>query len=232
MTDQIDQLFQRQVRVWPRLQRGVEGLAQAQTRPVRIDWFEVFVRHIPHRVTSTTAAVDRESIAKRPCFLCAGNLDPEEEGIEFDNDFTIYCNPFPIVEHHLTIAHREHGLQRIAGQFGSMLDIAAALNGYFVIYNGPECGASAPDHMHFQAGLRTLLPIEKETARLEGLTVPNYARNVLMFRGNDRSALIGRMDSAIELLVEVTGKRPEPLINIAVFFDAKQWTAYLFPRGK
>ena len=157
MTDQIDQLFQKQVRVWPRLQRGVEGLAQAQTRPVRIDWFEVFVRHIPHRVTSTTAAVDRESIAKRPCFLCAGNLDPEEEGIEFDNDFTIYCNPFPIVEHHLTIVHREHGLQRIAGQFGSMLDIAAALNGYFVIYNGPECGASAPDHMHLQAGSRAFL---------------------------------------------------------------------------
>ncbi len=232
MVDAVEQLFQRQVRVWPRLQRGVEGLAQAQTRPVRIDWFEVFVRHIPHRVASTTAAVDRESIAKRPCFLCAGNLDPEEEGIEFDNDFTIYCNPFPIVEHHLTIVHGKHGLQRIADQFGSMLDVAAALNGYFVIYNGPECGASAPDHMHFQAGLRTLLPIEKETARLKGPTVPKHARNVLLFGGNDRSALIDRMDRAIELLAEVTGKRPEPLINIAVFFEGTQWTAYLFPRGK
>jgi hypothetical protein len=232
MIEQIEQLLQTQVRAWPRLQRGVEGLAQSQTRRVRIDWFDVFIRHIPHRVTSTTAAVDRESIAKRPCFLCAGNLDPEEEGIEFGNGFTIYFNPFPIVERHLTIVHREHALQRIAGQFGNMLDIAAALPGYFVIYNGPECGASAPDHMHFQAGLRTLFPIEKDTARLNGLTVPNYARNVLMFRGTDRSALIHRMERAIELLAEVTGKRPEPLINIALFFEAKQWTAYLFPRGK
>ena len=232
MIEEIEQLFRRQLRVWPRLQRGVEGLAQAQTRPVRIDWFEVFIRHIPHRVTSTTAAVDRESIAKRPCFLCAGNLDPEEDGIEFGKEFTIYFNPFPIVERHLTIVHREHGLQRIAGQFGTMLDIAAALNGYFVIYNGPECGASAPDHMHFQAGSRTLFPIEKDTARVNGLTVPNYARNVFLFRSSDRSALIDRMDRAIELLGKVTGKRPEPLINIAVFFEARQWTVYLFPRGK
>ena len=81
-------------------------------------------------------------------------------------DFTIYCNPFPIVDRHLTIAHREHGLQRIANQFGNMLDLAAALPGYFVIYNGPECGASAPDHMHFQAGSRGLFPIEKDTAGL------------------------------------------------------------------
>src|SRR6202035_5386455 len=58
-------------------------------------------------------AVDRESVAKRPCFLCAENLPPEEEGLQFDKDFTIYCNPFPIVDHHLTIAHREYGLQRI-----------------------------------------------------------------------------------------------------------------------
>ena len=72
-------------------------------------------------------------------------------------DFTIYCNPFPIVDHHLTIAHREHGLQRIANQFGNMLDLAAALPGYFVIYNGPECGASAPDHMHFQAGVARIV---------------------------------------------------------------------------
>jgi hypothetical protein len=230
MIEEIEQLFRRQLRAWPRLQRGVEGLAQAQTRPVRIDWFEVFVRHIPHRVTSTTAAVDRESIAKRPCFLC--NLDPEEEGIDFGADFTIYFNPFPIVERHLTIVHREHGLQRIEGQFGTMLDIAAALPGYFVIYNGPECGASAPDHMHFQGGLRTLFPIEKDAARVNGLTVPNYARNVFLFRGADRSALIHRMDRAIELIAALTGKRPEPLINIAVFFEAKQWTAYLLPRGK
>ena len=157
MTRAIEELFKRQTRAWPQLAQGIEGLARAKTRPVRIDWFDVFIRHIPHRIASTTASVDRESVAKRPCFLCAGNLPSEEEGLPFDENFTIYCNPFPIVDRHLTIAHREHSLQRIANQFGNMLDLAAALAGYFVVYNGPECGASAPDHMHFQAGSRRIV---------------------------------------------------------------------------
>src|SRR5262249_2008985 len=160
---------------WPRLARGVEGLAQAQTRSVRIGWFDVFVRHIPHRVGSATAAVDPESIAKRPCFLCEPNLDPEERGIPFGTDYVIYCNPFPIVPRHLSIMDREHGSQHIDGEVGAMLDIALALPGYFVIYNGPECGASAPDHMHFQAGLRDLFPIETDTAGVRGVAVRDYA---------------------------------------------------------
>jgi Domain of unknown function (DUF4922) len=232
MIDGVEELFERQARAWPQLAKGIEGLARATTRSVRIDWFDIFVRHIPHRVGSTTASVDRESIAKRPCFLCPENLPPEEEGLRLDEDFTIYCNPFPIVEQHLTIAHRTHGLQRIENQFGNMLDIATALPGYFVIYNGPECGASAPDHMHFQAGSRRLFPIEKETAGLNGIVVPNYTRSVLLFRGRDRSALIDQMDRAIELLAETTGKRPEPLVNIAVFREKAEWVTYLFPRGK
>jgi hypothetical protein len=232
MIQEIDTLFQEQVQSWPCLARGVGGLKHAQTRPVRIDWFDVFVRHIPHRVASTTAAVDRESIAKRPCFLCAGNLDPEERGIPFNPDYTIYCNPFPIVDRHLTIVHREHAVQHIAGEAGAMLDLAAALPGYFVIYNGPECGASAPDHMHFQAGSRDLFPIERDTAEVQGILVPNYARNVLLFRDAFRSHLIDRIDRAVELLSNVTRKRPEPLINIAVFYEGGRWTAYLFPREK
>jgi len=232
MTGKVEELFERQLREWPQLAKGIEGLARATTRPVRIDWFEVFIRHIPHRMGSTTASVDRESVAKRPCFLCAQNLPAEEEGLPFDENFTIYCNPFPIVDRHLTIAHREHGSQRIANQFGNMLDIAATLPKYFVVYNGPECGASAPDHMHFQAGSRELFPIERDTVALTDIIVPNYARNVFLLRGRDRSALIDRMDRAIDLLAEATGRRPEPMVNIAVFHERGEWVTYLFPRGK
>lgn len=232
MIHAVEELFERQVSAWPLLANGVEGLARAKTRRVRIDWFDVLVRHIPHRVGSTTAPVDRESVAKRPCFLCLGNLPPEEKGVQFDQDFTIYCNPFPIVDRHLTIAHREHRLQRIASQFGKMLDLAVALPGYFIIYNGPECGASAPDHLHFQAGSRGLLPIEKDTAGMPDGTVRNYGRNVLLFRGRDRSALIDRMDRAIDLLAATTRWREEPLVNIAVFHETGEWVTYVFPRGK
>jgi len=231
MIREIEHLFQQQIQSWPLLAKGIEGLAQAKTRPVRIDWFDVFIRHIPHRVKSTTAAVDRASILKRPCFLCPQNQDPEEKGIAF-GDFILYCNPFPIVNRHLSIVHREHGAQRIAGQFGNMLDLAKALSDSFIIYNGPECGASAPDHLHFQSGSRELFPIEIDTRGKPGPAIPGYARNVLVFRGADRSRLIGQMDRAIELLSAVTGKAPEPMINIAVFHDRAGWTVYLFPRGK
>ena len=232
MIHEIEELFERQARAWPQLAKGIEGLTRAKTRRIRIDWFDVFIRHIPHRIGSTTASVDRNSVAKRSCFLCRENLPPEEEGVQFDDNFTIYCNPFPIVDHHLTIAHREHRWQGIANHFGNMLELAAALPGYFVIYNGPECGASAPDHMHFQAGSRGLLPIEKDTAELTGITVPNYGRNVFLLRGRERYGLIHRMDHIIDLLAEATGKTAEPLVNIAVFHEKEEWVTYLFPRGK
>ena len=232
MLNEVEQLFRRQTQAWPQLAKGLEGLRHAKTRVVRIGWFEVVIRHIPHRVGSTTAAVDQESVANRPCFLCTKNLPPEEEGLQFGEDFTIYCNPFPIVERHLTITHRNHGSQHIAQQFGNMLELATVLPGYFVIYNGPECGASAPDHMHFQAGSRRLFPIETDTAGLTGTTVPKYCRNVLLIFGRDRSALINRMEQAINLLADATGKRPEPLVNIAAFHENGHWSTYLFPRRK
>src|SRR5215831_17991014 len=217
MIQEIEELYSRQLRNWPQLAKGVAGLKQAKTRAVQIDWFTVFIRRIPHRMASTMAAVDRESVARRPCFLCEGNLPAEEEGVVFDEDFTIYCNPLPIVDHHLTIVHREHGAQHIANRFGNILDLAAALPGYFVIYNGPECGASAPDHLHFQAGSRVLFPIERDTAEMTGITVLGYRRNVFLLRGRDRSALNDRMEHALELLGETAGRRAEPMVNLAVF---------------
>jgi galactose-1-phosphate uridylyltransferase len=163
--------------------------------------------------------------------LCAGNLDPEERGVPFGENYAIYCNPFPIVDRHLSVVHREHRLQRIAGETGTVLDLAAVLPGYFVIYNGPECGASAPDHLHFQAGAATF-PIFEETERLGDIAVRNYGRNVFRFRDADRSRLVDRLDRTIELLFEVTGKRPEPMLNIAAFHRDTVWTVYVFPRAK
>src|SRR5262249_800256 len=154
------------------------------------------------------------------------------QGIPFGSDYVIYFNPFPIVDRHLSIVHREHRHQRIAGEIGNLLDLAVALPGYFMIYNGPQCGASAPDHMHFQAGLRNLFPIEKDTAGVRGITVPNYGKNVFVFKDRDRARLIERMSRAIELLSEITGNGPEPMINIAAFHQLPDWTVYLFPRGK
>jgi ATP adenylyltransferase/5',5'''-P-1,P-4-tetraphosphate phosphorylase II len=231
MTRALEELFARQIRDWPLLAAGIEGLSRAKTRPVRIGSYEMLVRHIPHRIASTTAAVDKESVARRPCFLCAENLPREEEGVPF-NDFTIYCNPFPIVERHVTIAHREHRPQQISRHIGTILDLAAALPEYFIVYNGPECGASAPDHLHFQAGSRVLFPIESYVAKSEGTSLLNCDIGAIVFRGDEESRLINRVVRALELLVEVTKKAPEPLVNLAAWYEISSWTVCLFPRSK
>ncbi|MBK9090088.1 MAG: DUF4922 domain-containing protein [Holophagales bacterium] len=215
------------------LQRGVTGLANALTRPLISDGAEVLVRHIPHRVASTTAAVDRESIARRPCFLCAANLPPEQKGLAWGDGFTFLCNPFPIVERHLTVVHREHRPQQIAGQVGTMLDLAAALPGFFVIYNGPQCGASAPDHLHLQAGSRDGLPIVRETAGKAGPAIEAYGMRALLFRGPDRSRVRGETERALALLSAVTGRGPEPWCNVAAWTEpASGFSLVLYPRGK
>lgn len=228
----VGRLFEHQLDSWPMLRSGVDGLAAAQTKTFRIRWFDVVVRHIPHRIASTTAPVDEASLKGRQCFLCPENLPSEERAVAFDADWIIFCNPFPILDRHLSIVNRRHTPQRIAGQLAAMLELAEALPGYFVIYNGPECGASAPDHLHFQACSRTLLPIQHDVARSCGFVLNDYGRRVLVFHGGDKEALVRQLDRTVGILSAVTQRRLEPLINIAAFKGAGAWTACVFPRGK
>jgi hypothetical protein len=230
--DRVEALFEEQIRHWPLLAQGIEGLSRAQTRRIRVGWYDIFARHIPHRLGSSTAKVDKASIEKRPCFLCRGNLPPEQKGIELDAEFTLYCNPFPILERHLTIIHRDHRPQLLASHVEAMLSLASDLPGFFVIYNGPECGASAPDHLHFQACSRRFLPIERDTAGIPGPGVDNYGRRVLLFRESQRDRLVSLMTSVLDALGQVTGKKPEPMLNVATFREKDEWTVFLFPRGK
>src|SRR5262245_16711098 len=162
LVNDVDRLIEDQAAAWPLLARGLEGLRMSQTRTERLAGRELLIRHIPHRISSTTAAVDPVSVARRACFLCVANLPPEEQGIPFDSEFTIYCNPFPILDRHLSIVHNEHRPQEIAGSVEAMLKLAEALPDSFVLYNGPQCGASAPDHLHFQSCSRKIFPIERD----------------------------------------------------------------------
>ena len=232
LTEQVEEMFLKQREAWPLLGRGLAGLSEARSRTVRAAGSEVLVRHIPHRVTSTTAAVDRESVRRRPCFLCAGNLDPAEEGIPFGGMHTIYCNPFPIVERHLTVVHRDHSPQRIDGQLGTMLDLSEALPDSFVVYNGPECGASAPDHAHLQAGARDGVPLIAEVEGRKGPVIGLYGLRAFLFRGDCRSRLLEESSRALAILSSATGRGPEPMCNLAVFHGRGGWTVVLFPRSK
>jgi hypothetical protein len=153
------------------------------------------------------------------------HLEPEEQGIPFNDDFTLYCNPFPILERHLTIVHVDHRHQRIAGQFGVFLKLAEALPDSFMIYNGPECGASAPDHLHFQSCSRAIFPIEHD--KPEG-----HIPRVFLLRDREEQRLVSRLEALVEVLRDVTEPMFEPMINIAGLFSDGEWSVFVFPRGK
>ena len=233
LVSDVDRLISSQAVEWPALARGLEGLRASRMRAESVFGRRVLVRHIPHRIKSTTAAVDAVSVAQRKCFLCPASLDPEEKGIPVDSEFTLYCNPFPILQKHLTIVHAEHRPQRIAGQFGAFLKIARALSDSFIIYNGPQCGASAPDHLHFQSCSREVFPIEHDT-------LDQYIPRVFTFRGRDLDAVVARLESLMAVLSRMTSAAAEPasepasepMINIAAWFSENCWTVLVFPRGK
>ena len=141
-------LIDQQIETWPLLREGCDAFAHIETKRVRVKESEVVIQHNARRIRSTAASVDKASVETRRCFLCPDNLPEEEKGIEYGDDLMILCNPFPVLDRHLSIVHREHTPQQIEGNVELLLSLAHDLgSSYFVLYNGPECGASAPDHL-------------------------------------------------------------------------------------
>ena len=135
----------------------------------------VRVQYNPARAVSTLARTDAASIASRPCFLCRGNRPQQQEALPFEGcdgrRYEILVNPFPIFPEHFTVPAVDHVPQRIAGRFPDMLRLAEAFPDMTVFYNGPESGASAPDHFHFQMGCKGFLPVERHFGLLGPKTV-------------------------------------------------------------
>ena len=228
LEDAVERLFTQQAAAWPLLGAGLSGLARARTRMLRVGSATVAIRHIPHRLQSTTARVDAASIAARPCFLCLRGLPPEQRGAAFGDEWLALCNPFPILERHLTVVHREHVPQRLAARIGALLGLAQALPRHFVIYNGAECGASAPDHLHFQACQRSLFPIEAETRDREGLA--DHPARPIVLHDESPARLAERSERLVAALAEREGHGGEPLVNLAVWRAAGRFTACVFAR--
>lgn len=240
----VEGLAEQQLATWPMLRDAVAGLARVEYKGLRVRGSEVLAQFNPQRIVSTGAKVDAAAIKQRPCFLCAENLPPEERGIAFGADFVALYNPFPVLPRHLVITSRRHIPQAIEGNFGTLLDLALDLGGeFFVVYNGAACGASAPDHLHFQACERKSLPIIREVdtwkgrslsndSGVETFTLKDYRLNALITRGNNRAALIEWFDRALQRLAEITGAESEPMINLVVTRDGGRWTVIVFPRGK
>jgi ATP adenylyltransferase/5',5'''-P-1,P-4-tetraphosphate phosphorylase II len=235
-------LLQSQLNDWGLARTNYEALKNVRTKEFRFDGFIIRVQFNPARILSSAAKVDAKSIQERKCFLCPDNLPKEQEGIPFGNDYQILVNPFPIFPEHFTIPAYEHAGQLILNRYGDMLDLAKSLDKYTVFYNGPGCGASAPDHAHFQAGIKGFLPIEedmdsmpKETIyKAEEINVSvlrNYLRNCFLIETKDKEKAICFFNLLYSLLdIKEDGK--EPMMNIITWYENNIWYSCIFPREK
>lgn len=230
-----------QVARWPRLAEARAALANVSIRPLSVAERAIEMQFNPARAVSTTAKVDPASIQARPCFLCAANLPPEEHGLAFGAEWVVLPNPAPILMDHLVVAHRAHIPQAVAAALRPLLDFAAA-SGRTALYNGPKCGASAPDHLHLQAVAVDLLPEERLVveARTRG-DVPGArlgagdgfvawravgaGREILGVAGT-RAGVERALRDAIAAL-----GGDEPPVNLLARAVGGELVALLFPRG-
>ena len=242
-TEKAKQLLAAQKNDWPTARGNYSDLEKVQVRMFYFDGFQVKVQFNPARIVSSAAKVDRQSIASRKCFLCAENRPAEQQEIAFGN-YLILVNPFPIFPEHFTIPLTSHVPQEISGKFGDMLDLAKALPGFTVFYNGPKCGASAPDHFHFQAGSEGFMPIENEMENLKiaksrklSITTPEVwavddgLRRFLVLEHPEKEKIAGFWEFLYGSLEAVAGKGEENvMLNILVRFVENRWQALVFPR--
>lgn len=237
-------LLAQQQATWPLLCEAAANLRQVESKRFSVRGAEVLAQFNPKRIVSTAAQVDTASIKARPCFLCAENLPAEERGLAVGADFVLLCNPFPVLPQHLVIAARQHTPQTLTRHFGVLLELTRALGAeFFTLYNGPRCGASAPDHLHFQAAGAAYLPIWREleswpVRRLKGaqgveaFSLPRYCLKVLGARSSDLAALRQWVEPAVAALALITQTAEEPLLNILATCKAGSWTVLLLPRAR
>ena len=167
-------LFNSQMKSWDLMRTNYDNLKHIESKSFWSGSYKLKIQFNPGRIKSTSAEVDEKSIKNRNCFLCLENLPMEQKGILILEKFILLCNPYPILSQHFTIASIIHEPQTILEYFSDYLIISKLLSNNTLIYNGPSCGASAPDHLHFQAGSKQIIPIENDVQQLKnelGITV-------------------------------------------------------------
>jgi hypothetical protein len=159
LSEQLAALWARQAAKWPRLADGLAALRSARVRSFEVGGSTILAQCNPARIVSTRARLDPASVAARPCFLCPASLPAEQLAIAYRDEWLMLCNPAPIFDPHFVISNIRHEPQRILPVIDVVLDLARDLAGeYTIFYNGPRCGASAPDHVHLQAIKGGVLP--------------------------------------------------------------------------
>jgi|AGTN01.3.fsa_nt_gi hypothetical protein len=218
---QISDLFSIQQKDWEQLKNAVRQLDDVRDK--EFTWgreFRARVQFNPARMVSTGAKIEKKEIEKRPCFLCETNRPVQQKGIPFLKKYTILCNPFPILRNHITVPLHSHVPQRIRKKVGDMLSLAAQLPDYVIFYNGPKCGASAPDHFHLQAGLKSPLLLQGD----------NELRSCLMIESDRIHEVEERFEDVYHYLHHRQPEEEEPMMNVIAFTEQNRYKLHVFPR--
>ena len=160
------EFFNKQLPKWRAAKEHYEALDKVVTSNFIVDNCRLSAQYNPSRIVSTGADVDSESVKRRPCFLCEVNRPAEQMSYPLLMKYYLLVNPNPILPQHFTIPLRHHRDQTIKDHYEDMMEIAVKMKDFFIFYNGPKCGASAPDHMHFQAGTCGIVPLQRDWTEL------------------------------------------------------------------
>ena len=237
----LTDFFHNQLNQWKDVAKRFEELKGVQTREVG----SALAQFNPARLVSTGAKIDKATLAKRPCFLCEKNRPKEQIVLPFGEGFDILVNPFPILPVHFTIPSRHHQLQAIAENYVQIHRLLRAYPQLMVFYNGPKCGASAPDHLHFQAGTSGILPLQRDWQRLYETSLPLLKLNgtegiyeikdyicpalaIVSHTEKHDIELFSRLYEALPLKEDET----EPMMNIVAWRNGDAFISVVFPREK
>ena len=237
----LTDFFHNQLNQWKDVAKRFEELKGVQTREVG----SALAQFNPARLVSTGAKIDKATLAKRPCFLCEKNRPGEQIVLPFGEGFDILVNPFPILPVHFTIPSRHHQLQAIAENYVQIHRLLRAYPQLMVFYNGPKCGASAPDHLHFQAGTSGILPLQRDWQRLYETSLPLLQLNgtegiyeikdyvcpalaIVSHTEKHDVELFSRLYEALPLKEDET----EPMMNIVAWRNGDAFISVVFPREK
>ena len=241
----LDRFFDRQLRLWPETRERYRELSHVETRELNVGTSTFEVQFNPARIRSTGATITKEAVAARPCFLCRKNRPQEQLTKVQDVDYELLVNPYPILPMHFTIPARRHHTQQIRGMYGEMIQLLNHYPELMVFYNGPLCGASAPDHAHLQAGTSGILPLQKEWQRLSrNLTevarrgddatlsvIEDYPCSALVIRARNRRGS-ERMFATLYHALPKMSDQSEPMMNIVAWHVDEEFISVVFPRKK
>ena len=238
----ISRFFNRQLEKWDDARHRFRDLKHVETKKLSE---EVRLQFNPARIVSTGAKIDKKTLGERPCFLCDKNRPKEQMSQQIDERFHLLVNPFPILPVHFTIPARKHQPQAIYKNYGEMHRFLSLHSELMVFYNGPKCGASAPDHLHFQAGTSGILPLQANWQRLS-----RNLTDVISLNDEEKIAvvrdfivpafvIISKSEESDETLfhrlyksMPMRGDETEPMMNIIAWRKGDEYISVVIPREK